>query len=108
MRARWRWRAQPARAHGVRLDSTGTTSPPAAARDYDFIVSNPPFHEGRADRPELGRAFIAAAAAALRAAAACSGRQSPPALRAALAQASRSVRTLADAQGFKVIEARRA
>ena len=33
---------------------------------YDAIVSNPPFHQGRADQPELGRAFIAAAAAALR------------------------------------------
>lgn len=33
--------------------------------NYDFIVSNPPFHQGRADAPELGRAFIAAAANAL-------------------------------------------
>lgn len=33
---------------------------------YDFIVSNPPFHaHGREERPELGRAFIAAAADAL-------------------------------------------
>jgi 16S rRNA (guanine1207-N2)-methyltransferase len=33
----------------------------------DFIVSNPPFHaQGRADRPDIGRAFIAAAARALR------------------------------------------
>ncbi|HVR81671.1 MAG TPA: methyltransferase [Luteimonas sp.] len=33
---------------------------------HDFIVSNPPFHaQGRADRPDLGRRFIAAAAAAL-------------------------------------------
>ncbi|MBI3524223.1 MAG: class I SAM-dependent methyltransferase [Betaproteobacteria bacterium] len=32
---------------------------------YDFIVSNPPFHQGRADQPEMGRAFILAAAAAL-------------------------------------------
>jgi len=33
---------------------------------YDFIVSNPPFHTGRADRPELGQAFIRTAAAALK------------------------------------------
>ncbi len=32
---------------------------------YDVIVSNPPFHQGRADLPELGRAFIASAADAL-------------------------------------------
>jgi 16S rRNA (guanine1207-N2)-methyltransferase len=77
--------------------------------DYDFIVSNPPFHEGRADRPELGRAFIAAAAAALRA----GGRFYMVANRhlpyeAALAQAFAQVRTLADEGGFKVIEAVRA
>ncbi len=36
------------------------------AERYDFIVSNPPFHaQGRADRPDLGLAFIAAAASAL-------------------------------------------
>ena len=34
---------------------------------YDAIVSNPPFHQGRADMPELGRAFITSAAEALRA-----------------------------------------
>lgn len=34
-------------------------------RRYDAIISNPPFHVDRADRPELGQAFIARAAAAL-------------------------------------------
>jgi 16S rRNA (guanine1207-N2)-methyltransferase len=33
---------------------------------YDFVVSNPPFHTDRADRHELGQAFIAAAAKALK------------------------------------------
>lgn len=34
---------------------------------YDFIVSNPPFHTpSRADRPDIGRRFIAVAAAALK------------------------------------------
>src|SRR5690606_5266266 len=33
---------------------------------YDSIVTNPPFHgAGHEERPDLGRAFIAAAAAAL-------------------------------------------
>lgn len=36
------------------------------SRTYDSIVSNPPFHQGRADQPELGQAFIAAAARALK------------------------------------------
>lgn len=36
-------------------------------KQYDVIVSNPPFHaQGRADRPDIGRAFISAAAQALR------------------------------------------
>ena len=35
--------------------------------NYDVIISNPPFHaQGAADRPDIGRAFIAAAAEALR------------------------------------------
>ena len=32
---------------------------------YDVIISNPPFHHGRADAPELGHGFIIAAANAL-------------------------------------------
>jgi 16S rRNA (guanine1207-N2)-methyltransferase len=36
-------------------------------RSYDVIVSNPPFHTGsRADRPDVGRRFITAAAQSLR------------------------------------------
>ena len=36
-------------------------------RRYDVIVSNPPFHaHGREGRPDIGRAFIGAAAAALK------------------------------------------
>ncbi|MEO8160418.1 MAG: class I SAM-dependent methyltransferase [Arenimonas sp.] len=76
---------------------------------YDFIVSNPPFHEGRADRPELGIAFIRAAAAALRTGGSLfmvANRHLP--YEATLAQEFARVRTLADQQGFKVIEATRA
>ncbi|MCS3808354.1 class I SAM-dependent methyltransferase [Xanthomonas sp. 4461] len=37
------------------------------AAQYDFIVSNPPFHTpSRADRPDIGQRFIAVAAQALR------------------------------------------
>ncbi len=37
------------------------------SQTFDFIVSNPPFHaHGREGRPEIGRAFIAAAASALK------------------------------------------
>lgn len=35
-------------------------------RKYDMIVMNPPFHSARAAEPEIGQAFIKAAAAALK------------------------------------------
>lgn len=73
---------------------------------YDAIVSNPPFHQGRADFPELGRAFITSAADALVA----DGRLLLVANRhlpyeAVLGQRFREVRALVTQEGFKVIEA---
>ncbi|MBX3701355.1 MAG: class I SAM-dependent methyltransferase [Dokdonella sp.] len=75
-------------------------------RSYDAIVTNPPFHEGRADEPELGRAFIAAAAAAL----APTGELWLVANRhlryeALLVQRFSQVRELACDDGYKVIHA---
>lgn len=77
------------------------------AQGYDAIVSNPPFHaQGRADRPELGRAFIRAAAQALR----HGGRLFLVANRhlpyeAELGAAFARVRVLGGAGGFKAFEA---
>jgi 16S rRNA (guanine1207-N2)-methyltransferase len=77
------------------------------AQRYDFIVSNPPFHaQSRADRPDLGRAFIATAADALLP----GGRLLLVANRhlpyeTVLDAHFGSVRTLARQAGFKVIEA---
>ncbi len=73
---------------------------------YDAIVSNPPFHQGRADLPELGRAFITSAADALLP----DGRLLLVANRhlpyeAILDRCFREVRTLVTQEGFKVIEA---
>lgn len=73
---------------------------------YDFIVTNPPFHQGRADLPELGRAFIDAAAQAL----APAGRLWLVANRhlpyeAALAKGFAKVRVVEMRDGFKVMEA---
>jgi 16S rRNA (guanine1207-N2)-methyltransferase len=73
---------------------------------YDAIVANPPFHQGRADDPSLGRAFIAAAAKGL----------SPHgafwmvanrhlAYEATLGACFAHVRTVVERDGFKVIEA---
>lgn len=73
---------------------------------YDFMVSNPPFHVGRADQPQLGRAFIAAAAAALHPGGSLwlvANRHLP--YEAALAQGFSRVRTVRESDGFKIIEA---
>jgi 16S rRNA (guanine1207-N2)-methyltransferase len=75
---------------------------------FDAIVMNPPFHLGRADAPDLGRAFIAAAAQALRPGGRLwlvANRHLP--YEAALAQGFAEVREVADAGGFKVIVARK-
>ena len=76
------------------------------ARTYDFIVTNPPFHaQGRADRPDLGRAFIAAAADALKPGGRLwlvANRHLP--YEAVLDARFGRVRTVAQAQGFKVVE----
>ena len=73
---------------------------------YDAIVSNPPFHQGRADLPELGRAFITSAADALQP----DGRLWLVANRhlpyeAILKARFREVRSVVVQEGFKVIEA---
>lgn len=76
-------------------------------RSYDVIVSNPPFHaQGRADRPDLGRAFIAAAAQALDPGGRLwlvANRHLP--YEAALDANFGQVRTVAQQAGFKVVEA---
>ena len=77
------------------------------ARDYDVIVSNPPFHtQHRADRPDIGRRFIAVAAQALKPGGRLwlvANRQLP--YEAVLTESFGSVRTVAQQQGFKIIEA---
>lgn len=77
------------------------------AERFDAIVCNPPFHAlGRGDRPDIGRAFIATASAALRAGGRLwlvANRHLPyeETLGAAFAQ----VRTVAQQGGFKIVEA---
>lgn len=77
---------------------------------YDVIVSNPPFHgPGRAARPDIGRAFIGAAAQALVPGGTLwlvANRQLP--YEQALGEGFAQVQTLAQERGFKVVRARRA
>lgn len=74
---------------------------------FDAVVMNPPFHVGRADDPDLGRAFIARAAEALTPRGALwlvANRHLP--YEATLAQRFQQVTPIAAREGFKVICAR--
>jgi 16S rRNA (guanine1207-N2)-methyltransferase len=76
---------------------------------FEWIVMNPPFHQGRAATPALGASFIAAAARVL----GPGGRLLMVANRnlpyeAALQRDFAGFRVLAETSGFKVIEARKA
>jgi len=77
------------------------------AERFNAIVCNPPFHAlGRGDRPDLGRAFIAAAAAALNPGGhlwLVANRHLP--YEEALGTGFDQVRTVAQQGGFKIIEA---
>ena len=77
-------------------------------KDLDFIVSNPPFHEGGGEDKTLGQAFIRAAANALRKGGALwmvANRHLP--YEAILAESFSKVRLVAEGGGYKVFEARK-
>ena len=74
--------------------------------DLDFVVSNPPFHDGGAEDRRLGQAFIRKAAGLLKKGGVLwlvANRHLP--YEAELNAAFRRVRMVADAGGYKVIEA---
>lgn len=76
------------------------------AEPYDTVVTNPPFHAGRAAEPALGLAFIAAAASCLAPAGTLwlvANRHLP--YETALSQRFRTVREAAGGNGFKVLTA---
>lgn len=76
-------------------------------RRYDVIVTNPPFHtQNRADRPDIGRRFIAVAAASLNPGGRLwlvANRHLP--YEEVLTDHFASVRAVAAKDGFKIIEA---
>ncbi|MCX0211906.1 methyltransferase, partial [Escherichia coli] len=74
--------------------------------DLDFIVTNPPFHDGGAEDKRLGQTFIRQAAAMLKKGGALwlvANRHLP--YEAELNEAFKRVRMAADAGGYKVFEA---
>ncbi|MTH99886.1 class I SAM-dependent methyltransferase [Roseibium sp. RKSG952] len=74
---------------------------------YDFIVSNPPFHQtGKADRPDTGQGFIRSAARGLKPGGSfwmVANRHLP--YEHALSEAFASFEIIADEGGYKVIRA---
>lgn len=79
-----------------------------ALSDLDFVVMNPPFHDGGAEDRALGVAFVGAAAGMLRKGGVCwlvANRHLP--YEAPLAAGFASAEVRADAGGYKVIEARK-
>lgn len=76
-------------------------------KDLDFVVSNPPFHEGGGEDKSLGQAFIRAAAGALRKGGALwivANRHLP--YEAILAESFAKVRLVGEGGGYKVFEAK--
>lgn len=81
---------------------------PPGLSDLDFVLMNPPFHDGGAEDRALGQSFIAAAAEMLRKRGVCwlvANRHLP--YEAALAQAFSTVTLRGEGGGYKVFEARR-
>ena len=76
--------------------------------DFDFVVMNPPFHDGGTEDRELGVAFIRTAVRLLRRGGVCwlvANRHLP--YEAALREAFASMDVRADAGGYKIVEARK-
>lgn len=76
------------------------------AGDLDFVVMNPPFHDGGAEDRRLGQAFIRKAAELLRKGGVLwlvANRHLP--YEAELSAAFKRVRPVADAGGYKILEA---
>lgn len=76
--------------------------------DLDFVVMNPPFHDGGQEDRALGQAFIRAASGALRRGGALwltANRHLP--YEQVLGEAFKQVRPVADGGGYKIYEARR-
>jgi 16S rRNA (guanine1207-N2)-methyltransferase len=79
-----------------------------ALSNLDFVVMNPPFHDGGAEDRALGQAFIRAASSALRPGGTLwvtANRHLP--YEATLTETFKAVKPIADAGGYKVYEARR-
>ena len=92
----------------VRVAWADLRTPLAGVEGLDFVVMNPPFHDGGAEDRALGQAFIATAAAMLRTGGVCwlvANRHLP--YEAILRELFRRVTPQGEGAGFKICEARK-
>ncbi|MBB5220948.1 16S rRNA (guanine1207-N2)-methyltransferase [Amaricoccus macauensis] len=92
----------------ARFHWSDATSLAAGTTRYDAVIANPPFHHGRAAEPDIGAAFIAAAARILKPSGTLhlvANRQLP--YEAPLAAAFRQVEKIGESGIYKVIRADR-
>jgi len=90
----------------ARFHWSDVTALGAGVAPYDAVIMNPPFHQGRAAEPDLGAAFIAAAARVLKPhgrLTMVANRQLP--YEAALDAGFRRWTRLGEAGGYKLLEA---
>jgi len=90
----------------ARFDWADAREPLPGLEGLDFVIMNPPFHEGGAQDHALGIAFVEAAARALRRGGTCwlvANRHLP--YEAALGERFKTVTRRADEGGYKVYEA---
>ncbi len=90
----------------ARFDWADAREPLPGLEGLDFVIMNPPFHEGGAQDHALGIAFVAAAARALRKGGTCwmvANRHLP--YEAALGERFKTVTRRAEEGGYKVYEA---
>ena len=109
MRGRWQWRARNVTGEGVATLWADVRTARDLPTGLDFVVTNPPFHDGGDEDKLLGQTFIQKAAAMLRPGGVLwltANRHLP--YEATLTPLFASADQIAQANGFKIYAAKKA